>query len=141
MRIDGISMEPNFHNNSVNLIYTLAYAWSKPERGDVVGVRWVGSKVLLLKRIVALPGETIEFSRGHILINGRVLSEPYIRKTCTWGKSAIDPPRTLGPDEYYIVGDNREMPPENHTKGAYTLDKLIGRAVFGGSEKPSLITE
>src|ERR1700722_14278242 len=105
VRVEGISMEPNFRNNSINFIYLLAYTRNKPQRGDVVCVYWLGSPTKLLKRIVALPGETMAFSRGHLLINDKILDEPYVRYSCDWSS----PARTLGPDEYFIVGDNRSM--------------------------------
>lgn len=136
VRVEGISMEPTFHNNSINLIYMLAYKFAKPQRGDVVGVRYAGSKVLLLKRVVALPGETLAFIEGRLYIDGKLLLEPYVKYKCDWDM----PPRTLGSNDYFVVGDNRSMPFMNHTKGAYQLEDIIGRALFGGRGNPTLGT-
>ncbi len=137
VRVKGISMEPTFRNGKIYVLYRLAYTWSKPERGDVVGVRWAGSEsILLLKRIVALPGETIAWSNGRLLINGKVLNEPYLAYTCDWDMS----PRTMGQDDYFIVGDNRQMPFESHTKRACHISDLIGRVICGGKATPTLST-
>lgn len=82
---------------------------------------------MLLKRIVALPGETIAFVNGRILINGKILDEPYERRLeCDWNI----PPETLSTDEYYVVGDNRTMPAKDHTKGRCKRGQIIGKAVL-----------
>ena len=61
---------------------------------------------MLLKRIIGLPGETVAFVNGHVLINGQILDEPYEKSDCDWNAAPV----TLGPDQYYYVGDNRSMP-------------------------------
>ena len=66
-----------------------------------------------MKRIVGLPGETVAFVDGRVLINGEVLDEPYEKSSCDWNL----PPVKLGPDEYFVVGDNRTMPWADHTFG------------------------
>src|SRR5579863_8844781 len=70
VRVDGISMLPTYQDGSINFCNRLAYLWHEPRRGDVVTVRLAGLRVMYMKRIVGLPGETISFSHGRILING-----------------------------------------------------------------------
>ena len=77
IRIEGISMLPTYKDRSVNIVNRLAYLRHGPQRGDVVGIRLAGPHVMFMKRIIRLPGETISFVNGHVLIEGQVLDEPY----------------------------------------------------------------
>jgi len=79
VRVTGISMLPTYHTGQINFINRIAYLRHEPRRGDVIGVRFSGESRLLMKRIVALPGETIAFSYGFILINGQPLDEHYVK--------------------------------------------------------------
>jgi signal peptidase I len=69
VRVNGPSMLPTYRENSVNFVNRLAYRNSDPKRGDVVAVRYSGASMMLMKRVVALPGETIEFVNGRVLID------------------------------------------------------------------------
>jgi len=82
-RIEGISMLPTYKDRSVNLVNRLAYRWHEPRRGDVVGIRLAGPHVMYMKRIIGLPGETVAFVNGRVLINGEVLDEPYEKRPVT----------------------------------------------------------
>ncbi len=125
-RIEGISMLPTYQDRSVNFINRLAYRWHEPRRCDVVGIRLAGLHVMYLKRIIGLPGETVAFVGGRVQINGEVLDEPYEKTPCDWNY----PPVKLGPDEYFMVGDNRTMPWEQHTFGRTTRDHIVGKALL-----------
>ena len=81
---------------------------------------------MLLKRIIGLPGETVAFINGHVLINGEVLDEPYEKLPCNWNL----PAKQLGPDEYFVVGDNRSMLWEEHTFGRALRSQIIGKAIL-----------
>jgi len=126
IRVDGISMQPTYKSGAVDFVDRLAYAWHEPRRGDVVSVRFAGYHLMLLKRIIGLPGETVAFDRGRVLINGQPLNEPYERRSCNWTL----PPKTLGPDEYFIVGDNRTMPWQDHMFGVVERYRIVGKVLF-----------
>jgi signal peptidase I len=81
---------------------------------------------MFLKRIIGLPGETVAFANGQVLINGVALDEPYEKLPCDWNS----PPVTLATDEYYFVGDNRSMPLEDHTHGSQKRDRIVGKVLF-----------
>jgi signal peptidase I len=135
IRVGGISMEPTFHDRAVNFINRLAYVRGGPQRGDVVGIlpsndTNAAFPFLLLKRVVGLPGETISFSGGHVCVNGERQEEPYLKLPCQWNV----PGRTLGTNEYYFVGDNRSMPPEQHVHGVADRSQIVGRVLFKGNE-------
>jgi signal peptidase I len=132
IRIEGISMEPTYHNRHVNCVNRLAYHFHEPQRGDVVSVRFsppenlAAPSEVLLKRIIGLPGETVAFHAGHAYINGELLDEPYVKFPCDWEQASVQ----CGPDQYYIVGDNRSMPFELHTKGRAERARIIGKIVL-----------
>jgi signal peptidase I len=131
VRVEGISMLPTCSNGSVNFVNRLAYLRHEPRRGDVVGIRlsdpsirW--PSVMYLKRIIGLPGNTVAFANGIVLINGQALDEPYEKYSCDWNL----PPVKLGPTEYFVVGDNRSMPAEFHVFGKVERDHIVGKAVL-----------
>lgn len=126
IRVQGGSMEPTYHNHSVNFLNRLAYWRHEPQRGDVVGIRFAGKSVMLLKRVVGRPGETIAFQRGHVVVNGTPLDEPYLKLVSDWER----PPVTLGPDEYFVVGDNRSMPMQDHTFGIAKRERILGKIML-----------
>jgi signal peptidase I len=128
IRIGGPSMLPTYHENNINFVNRLAYHWHEPRRGDVVAIRLAGEHMMYMKRIVALPGEKIEFFQGRLLINGREVPEPYVKYECRWTFTPrIEP---LGPDEFYVVGDNRSMRHTDHTQGVAARYRIVGKVVL-----------
>ncbi len=129
IRVEGISMEPTYHNHRVNCVNRLAYLRHEPQRGDVVSIRFSRPdnfstpSEMLMKRIIALPGESVSFHEGHAYINGQLLDEPYVKSACDWEHEPVQ----CGPDQYYVVGDNRSMPFELHTQGRAERDRIIGK--------------
>jgi signal peptidase I len=126
IRVEGISMLPTYQDGSAHFVNRLAYLWHEPRRGDVVSIRLAGVHLMYLKRIIGLPGETVAFASGRVLINGEVLDEPYEKLPCDWDI----PPEKLGPDEYFVVGDNRSMPARDHKFGKVDRNRIVGKAVL-----------
>lgn len=125
-RIHGHSMTPTYSNGGVNFCNTLAYAFSPPKRYDVVAIRMAGRSVMFLKRVVALPGETIAFKKGMLFINGRSIAEPYITEPWEWTLAE----RTVKPGHVYVVGDNRNVPMDSHVFGQTPIDRIIGAPLW-----------
>jgi len=121
VQVSGDSMTPTYQNGQPNFINKLAYLSRGPQRGDVVGVR-VGRGDCYFKRIIGLPGEKISFHRGTVLVNGQPLVEPYIEHPLLW----ILPPVQLGPDDYFVMGDNRTA----SMLGAVARHSIVGKAMF-----------
>ena len=126
IRVEGISMLPTYRDRSVNFVNRLAYLRHEPQRGDVVSIRLAGPHVMYMKRIIGLPGETVAFKNGRVLINGEVLDEPYEKSPCDWNRAPV----TLDSDEYFVVGDNRTMPWEQHKLGIVHRDHIVGKAIL-----------
>jgi signal peptidase I len=126
LRIKGASMEPTYHDGRWNFCWRWAYLFSEPKRADVVLVRFAGSKVMLLKRIVALAGEQVEFRGGKLFVDGKEIAEPYVIYPCTWNL----PPRQVEKGHVYVVGDNRNMPIEEHDFGQTPITRLRGKPLW-----------
>lgn len=126
IRVTGISMDPNYRDGRINFVNSLSYAWSEPRRGDVVAIQMAGRRVLLLKRVIGLPGETVAITRGVVTINGQILPEPYVKFSSGWDKDAV----TLGPGEYFVVGDNRSMDVQHHTLGVTLRQRIVGKVLL-----------
>src|SRR5688500_16195979 len=109
IRVTGDSMYPTYRNGQIKFVNKLAYKSKDPQRGDVVAVAYAGKEVLLLKRVIAVPGETVQVEDGEVYINGEKLVEPYakgkIPASSGKGNGRTDP-IPLGRDEYLILGDN-----------------------------------
>ena len=77
---------------------------------------------MLLKRVVALQGETIEFRNGMLYVNGNSIEEPYVRHRSGWEL----PLRTVAPGHVYVVGDNRGTPMTQHRFGEVDMNRIVG---------------
>lgn len=126
LRVTGISMEPTYHDHSINFSNRLAYLFHEPRRGDVVTIRYAGVHDMLMKRIVGLPGETVSFVRGRVFINGSLLDEPYENGPCRWNIAPV----TLDGTEYFVVGDNRAMRWQDHMFGKTSRQRIVGKVVL-----------
>jgi len=127
VRIEGISMEPTYHNGRIGLVERLAYRYSLPKRGDVVAIRIAGERRMYLKRVIGLPGERVAVHRGNVYINGEKLDEPYVRAP---REPWEEPEVRLGEHEYYVVGDNRSMPGRWHEHGRVDASRITGKLLF-----------
>ncbi len=132
VRIEGISMLPTFHDGQIHLVNRLAFLFHEPQRGNIVAIRFSRPGTLsvpsemLMKRIIGLPGETVTFHAGRACINGKPLDEPYVKLPCDWEHGPI----VCGPDQYYVVGDNRSMPFELHMQGRAGRDRIVGQPLL-----------
>jgi len=127
VHVDGGSMLPTYRENGFNFVNRLAYLFHEPRRGDVVAIRLpAGEHVMYMKRIVGLPGETVAFHKGQLYINGKPLNEPYVKLPGNWEHE----PEPVGPDHYYVVGDNRDMPWDDHVHGRAARENIIGKVLL-----------
>jgi signal peptidase I len=85
-----------------------------------------GPHVLYVKRVIGLPGERVSVADGVVNINGVPLAEPYVKNRRPWQVSEV----TLGPSEYFVIGDNRGMSAGEHDFGRVELSRILGRVVF-----------
>jgi signal peptidase I len=122
-RIDGSSMESALHDGEYVLINRLVYKLHPPERGDVIVFRRDGRRDYI-KRVLGLPGETIEIRSGQVFVNGQSIPESYLRELGAYSMQ----PRTIGPDEYFVLGDNRNNSSDSHNWGTVPFSAIDGKA-------------
>ncbi len=147
--IRQISMEPNFHEGQrvvvLQLSHLLTSLWAKtayaagdqhtppfgPERGQVVILHTTPERAEepLIKRVIGVPGDTIEIAAGQVRINGAPLDEPYVHGLSTACFAACGP-LTLGPDQYFVMGDNRPNSRDSRSFGPVVLNQIIGRVIL-----------
>ncbi len=127
--VEGASMEPNFYDKEYLIIDELSYRFHDPARGEVVVFRNPGNnKQYYIKRVIALPGETVEIINGKVSINGKELEETYIDNLSEQSFSKL----TLGQDEYFVLGDNRPVSRDSRAFQALPKKLIIGRVWFRG---------
>lgn len=128
----SISMEPNLVAEQRLLISRVSYLFGDPQRGEIVVFESPNAppqQPPLIKRLIGLPGETIEFRDSAVYINGVLLDEPYINEPC-WAEKCRDASWILGSDEYFLMGDNRNHSHDSRSFGPVHRDRLIGRAIL-----------
>ena len=132
VRGSGPSMQPTIGDGQLMIVDRVSYRVRRPRRGEIAAVTWAGEgRAVLIKRILAGPGDTIAIVDGQVEVNGVAVDEPYVRQRAPWRMAAS----TLGADEFFVVGDNRGMPMAQHTLGRVPTARLIGPVIWigGGS--------
>lgn len=125
--VSGASMEPNISQNNYLIVDELTYRFKNPERGEVVVFWYPGDPdTAYIKRIIGLPGETVDVQAGQVKINGYVLDESsYLGQARTFGSAHV----TLEPDTYFVMGDNRNNSYDSRSWGPLKKQYIVGRAL------------
>ena len=134
--VKGASMEPNFYDHEYLIIDEISYRLNEPERGDVIVFRYPNDpSQFFIKRIIALPFETISLNNGQIKISndknpaGFILDENnYLPNTHTQGSISL----TLEANQYFIMGDNRSSSLDSRMFGPIERADIIGRTWIRG---------
>lgn len=124
----GYSMEPSLQNGQQLLINKVVYYFSEPERGDVIILHppppYNPETTPFIKRIIALPGDTIEVKNGAVYVNGSKLDEPYIKEPPTYNFQQ----KKIPENEYFVLGDNRNNTNDSHNGWTVPRQNIIGKA-------------
>lgn len=120
IQIVGSSMAPTYQSGSMNLINKVSYLRHQPRRGDIIALSTTDE--LLLKRIVALPGESVEINNGVLKVNGNVVHDRFSSAFIPWQAPLL----VLDRDEYFVIGDNRKV----SVFGPISRDQIVGKIVF-----------
>lgn len=127
--VQGASMEPNFYQNEYLIIDELSYHFNEPVRGQVIIFKNPKNiKEYFIKRVIGLPGETVEVRNGQVLINGQELDEDYISNLSTQSYEES----VLSESEYFLLGDNRVNSYDSRSFGPVDKKYIIGRVWFRG---------
>lgn len=119
----GQSMEPNLYERQRLIIDKVSYRFFPPERNDIVVIAIPGMEEMLVKRVIGLPGETVEVRNGVVYVNGAPLPEPFPHDLGTESREAI----VLGPLNYYVMGDNRDNSNDSRSFGPVQREYILGR--------------
>jgi signal peptidase I len=153
-KVEGRSMEPTLHNGQYLVINKAAYwridrdllnyvtsaqaandanknrsddmlVFGEPMRGDVIVFRFPRDPTRdFIKRVIALPGDTVEIRQGKVYVNGQFVDEAYINEVGNYSW----PPRKMDAGEYFVLGDNRNNSSDSHVWGPVPRDNIIGKA-------------
>ena len=124
--VDGISMEPNLHDNELALMNKTHYRKEEPPvRGEVVVLSYPGDPKgkRYVKRVIGLPGETLTIKNNKIYINNEVLKEPYLSNELELGKNES---WMLGVSQFFVMGDNRQFSNDSRVFGVVEQRFFIG---------------
>jgi len=123
--VHGQSMEPNLHEKERVIVDLVTYRFRAPQRGEIIVLRLPDSHTdPLIKRVVGLPGDTIEITNGKVYINDELLSEPYLNQD-TPGQVT----RQIVPEEHvFVLGDNRGSSNDSRYFGMVPYENIVGRA-------------
>ena len=118
------SMEPNLHENQQLIIDKMSYHLRAPKRGEIVVLEVAESEIPYIKRVVGLPGETLEIVNNRVLIDGEVLSEPYLAEVRQRNYGPLHIPE----GHVFVMGDNRNFSRDSRIIGPIPIEHITARA-------------
>ncbi len=122
--VEGYSMEPTLFGHQRVIIEKVSYKLHAPERGDIIVIKVPQYNELYIKRIIGLPGETLEIREGVVYINGQALQEPYVNGT----PRGYYPSLTIPEGYVFVMGDNRNNSIDSRSFGPIPLENIVGHA-------------
>lgn len=131
VQVDGQSMAPSLEDSGHYWLNRFAYISSEPQQSDIVALKDPRDEVLVVKRIIALPGQSLYLRQGKVYVNGKLLDEPYLNaKTFTFAfEKSADEFICVGKNEYFVMGDNRNYSTDSRTFGTVPRGNILGRLI------------
>ncbi len=129
VRVEGTSMQPRLHDNDRLVINKFVYRFESIQHGDVVVFRYPGDlSKSYIKRVIALPGDTLRIDDGVVSVNGKRLPEPYVPSRFEDGRSVAE--ETIPAGAYWVMGDHRSISSDSRDFGPVPRDLIYGKAAF-----------
>lgn len=129
--IQGQSMEPTLHDQEFIFVDKTAYLFRPPARGDIIVFQYpLNPRENYVKRIIAIPGDIISVLNQTVIVNGVTLHETYVNRNDPYNPFPPFNKRIVGPDEYFVMGDNRGDSSDSREWGFVPRQNIIGRATF-----------
>ncbi len=126
VKVFNISMQPTLKQGYLLVVNKLAYRWGEPKRGDIIVFHHAGIENQdYIKRVIGLPGDTVEVSGGIVSVNGTPLTEPYIKEMPRYTLTEKVPEGKL-----FVLGDNRNQSDDSHSWGPVDMDWVVGKALL-----------
>lgn len=124
VKVFNVSMQPTLKQGYLLVVNKLAYRWGEPKRGDIIVFHHAGIENQdYIKRIIGLPGDTVEVSGGIVTVNGTPLTEPYIKEMPRYTLTEKVPAGKL-----FVLGDNRNQSDDSHSWGFVDMEWVVGKA-------------
>jgi len=129
VRVEGTSMLPNLEDQDRLFINKFAFRVGEIHRGDVVVFRYPKDQTKnYIKRVIGLPGDTVQIEHGSVIVNGRLLREPYVPARYTDDRS--QPTTVIPMGEYFVLGDHRNISSDSREFGSVERELIYGKAAF-----------
>ncbi len=127
--VDGPSMQPSFETGQFLIVSRLNYLFGEPEYGDIVVFHYPNNPSDdYIKRVIGLPGDTVEIIGTQVYVNGDALTEDYINEPCRESRCR-DASWALEGDEYFVMGDNRNHSSDSRAFGPVKREFIVGEAL------------
>lgn len=126
--VKGDSMLPNYKDGDIMVVDRIEYRLSSPQRYDAIALYFPGEvEKKFIKRIIGLPGDNVTIANNHILIDGQPLNEPYLNNQVL---TRPDMTLHLNSDEYFVLGDNRDVSSDSRIWGPLPKNYIIGHVGY-----------
>ena len=131
VQVDGQSMVPTLKNSDFYWLNRFAYLKSEPRRCDIVALKDPRDNTLVVKRIIALPGQSVYLNHGKVYVDSQPLAEPYLPgKTMTFAYEKNESEFfVLGKEEYFVLGDNRGNSTDSRVFGPVPRQNILGKVM------------
>ncbi len=126
VRVDGFSMNPTLQDGEYVLVSKVTYRLGQPQHGDIIVFKYPGEPPQdLIKRIIGLPGDSVQVNGSNVYVNGQPLAEPYIAAAPMYQGQWQVPEGFL-----FVLGDNRNDSSDSHSWGLLPRENVIGKALL-----------
>lgn len=136
--VDGLSMVPTLHDHNRMIVNKLSYVIGEPHRFDIIVFEATEDKDYI-KRVIGLPGDSIEYKNDQLYVNGKKLEEPYLDKlksqltdgnplTYNFTLEELIGQKTVPKGQLFVLGDNRRYSKDSRSIGTISIDRVIGEA-------------
>lgn len=128
--VKGASMEATFHDGQYLIVSRINYLFTAPQRGDVIVFHYPNNtEEDYIKRIIGIPGDVVEIRDTAVYVNDQALDEPYIKEACR-PVNCRDAVTTLGAEQYFVMGDNRNNSRDSRAFGAIDVGHIVGEVLI-----------
>jgi signal peptidase I len=131
VQVQGSSMYPTLTDSGHYWLNRFSYLVNEPQQNDIIALKDPRDNTLEVKRIIAMPGQSVYINNGRVYVNGRLLEEPYLpAKTPTYAyEKSPNEFICIGNNEFFVMGDNRNNSTDSRTFGAVPRQNIIGKVI------------